>query len=288
MILVLIFLASSPLVILYASGWRLNFQTLKIERTGGMLLNLNGDGFTVKLNGRVVDSDADRFSKALLIANLLPRHYEVEITKIGYQSWKKQLIVKPALVTETKPIILLPEKLPYQLVRTGIADFSFQNGFLIWQDQNNHFFLTSSANTDSALNLTLLFNYLKEKQLKLRGFSHLTKVIPKDASQFLVKTEKNWYLLDTKKLVLERFKGSTPEANPNLVSPDGNRIATASEHLFIQDPDRLLLAEIDSHSPVNLQTVSENVKTYDYDAENNRVYILLNNGDLVYWDFENL
>ncbi|MEK9186053.1 MAG: hypothetical protein AAB885_00520 [Patescibacteria group bacterium] len=318
LVLISLFATSAPLVILYAQGWRINLESLRIEKVGGIFLSLQDADVTIKLNGQIIPPASPNISSGIFISNLLPKTYDIEITKPNYQAWKKTFSVKPSLVTESIPIILVPEEPKLTLIRNGVTDFQFQNDFLIWRDYNQHFFLTSPENLDSALNLTLLFNHLKQTQLELLGFTNLTEIFQKSANEFLVKTQKARYLLDTKKLTLEKTSELPTPAVSDLTSPNQSKIATStdnglallvdrvrynlefpnassirsfnwykdSEHLILEYPKALYLAELDTRSTIGIFKLFYDVLKYHYDSENDRLYVLTTSGDLSYWNFE--
>lgn len=312
-----LFVISGPLIIFYASGWRFNFSTYKIERVGAIFLPSKNSDITIRLGNRTIENKISEFSKGILIDNLTPKTYYLEVSRPGFQSWSKYLTVEPAIVTESQPIILLPEKIDFIPIRGGVADLDFQNGFLIWQESGGHFFLTNPANLASSLNLTLLFNHLKEKQLGLPGQTRISQVVVQDANQFLVKSGKSWYQLDTKKLALQRYPKSPPPPEIILIAPDQTKTATTSlrgleiqktggvvavinlpdirlirklawhknsAHILIQYQDSLFLTETDVRSNVNQQLIQDSLKKWAYDTDQNRVYLLTKTGELAYWD----
>lgn len=313
-----IFFLVGPLIILYADGWRLNLNELKFEKVGGILLKIKDSDVTVKINGEMKKTDSKFLSGSLTFANLLPKIYEIEVIKNGFQIWKKMLSVKPALIAKSRPIVLIPESLQTVHLRSGVKDFSFQDGLIVWQDAQDHFFLTNPANTESALNLTLLFNHLKNRQLKLSGFAPVISMTQKDANTFFIKTARAWYLLDIKKMSLAKTNQPSAVQEAVLISPDESKVATTteagifitgseekftvslpdplkikniswfgdSEHLFVQYPASLHFVETDPWPPVNMPLLAKNLKKYAYDPDENRIYLLLNNGGLGYWNFD--
>jgi len=73
----------------------------------------------IYINGNL-NEQTDFFFGSSLVENLLPRKYDVEIKKSGYQPWSKKLEVKEKEVTEARNILLLPAKLGFSSAEQNI------------------------------------------------------------------------------------------------------------------------------------------------------------------------
>ena len=82
------------LVIKLASGYRPDFTTGGLRPTGLLVATSIPDGAQIYLNGKLKTATDETL-------NLSPDEYQVEIRKDGFHSWKKTLIIKKELVTET-------------------------------------------------------------------------------------------------------------------------------------------------------------------------------------------
>ena len=120
---VFLFALITPSIILYSQGYRIDFNPLPggkiIVQTGGLYFKVLPAGADVYLNAKFKDKTAF-FGNSLLIENLLPKTYQVEIKKQGYHTWQKTLEVKEAQVTEAKNIILFPAKPDFTLINQAI------------------------------------------------------------------------------------------------------------------------------------------------------------------------
>ncbi len=108
------FLLLAPFVVLYSQGYRMDFQERKIVQTGAIYLKVWPGEARVYLNGDF-EKKVSGFSRSLLIKNLLPKKYSVEVKKDGYQTWQKELRTDEKKVTEAKNIILFPENPEFTL-----------------------------------------------------------------------------------------------------------------------------------------------------------------------------
>ena len=112
----------SPLVIFYCQGYRFDFQTHKISKTGGVFLNINPKQTEIYIDGELVKK-TDPFFGSVLIDNLLPKKYSVEVRKDGYFAWSKALNVKEKEVTEVKNIILFQKDQKFDTLSKLVENF---------------------------------------------------------------------------------------------------------------------------------------------------------------------
>lgn len=106
----ILFLISSPLVILYAFGFRYDFMQKKLMQTGIIYLTPNiSDNIKILINDK---EEIDRisikgiFKKDFVLYNLMPKTYNIKIDKESYHRWEKNLVVLPGLITYAQPLLL--------------------------------------------------------------------------------------------------------------------------------------------------------------------------------------
>lgn len=106
-LLVVLFLTTAPLVIFYFQGYRFDFEKKEVVKTGGLYFKVLPHNAQIYLDGDFKKKTSG-LTGSVLIKDLLPREYQIEIRKTGYHSWQKNLAVKESQVTEAKHIILFP------------------------------------------------------------------------------------------------------------------------------------------------------------------------------------
>jgi len=89
----ILFLITTPLLVLYARGFKFDYKTGTITKTGAMVVKTDPDKAEIYLDGALVGQSPSN------IRFLLPKDYEVEIKKDGYQTWSKRLNVASQFVT---------------------------------------------------------------------------------------------------------------------------------------------------------------------------------------------
>ena len=123
-VLIIAFLTIAPLTVLYCLGWRFDFETRKITQPGMFYFKAWPRNCQIYINGDI-KKKTDIFFGSVLIENMLPDNYNVEINKEGYHSWKKNLLISKREVTEAKNVTLIPQNPAIGLISKNIESFFF-------------------------------------------------------------------------------------------------------------------------------------------------------------------
>jgi len=123
-ICVFLFLVSASAVVFYSQGYRFDFEKKKVTQTGAFYFKVLPRSAQIYLNGQL-KKETDFIFGSVLIENLLPKTYNIQIKKEGYISWEKTLEIKEKQVTEAKNIALIPESLSFTLLSKEVKDFFF-------------------------------------------------------------------------------------------------------------------------------------------------------------------
>lgn len=124
LILIVLFLLAAPLTILYCLGWRFDWETKSIIQPGVFYFKAWPKNTEIYLDNKL-KKKTDLFFGSVLIENLKPQKYNVEIKKDGFHTWQKNLEIKKREVTEAKNIVLIPENPEFKIVFSNIEDFFF-------------------------------------------------------------------------------------------------------------------------------------------------------------------
>ena len=126
-IFVILFIAASVIVTLFAQGWRFDFDSFRIVRTGGIFIKTTISGAKIYINDKYTGSTAGILNYTKLVDDLAPKNYNLFIHKEGYYPWNKMVEVKNGLVTELVSVTLFPLELKkikvVQLPAQKIEDF---------------------------------------------------------------------------------------------------------------------------------------------------------------------
>lgn len=99
---VIFFAFFAPSVLFYAWGYSFDWEKKKPVLTGGFYF------WSLPKNANIEIDSEIRGKTPAFIKRLVPKYYQVRISKDGYHDWRKKLRVESELVTEVKNILLIP------------------------------------------------------------------------------------------------------------------------------------------------------------------------------------
>jgi len=184
----ILFFLTAPTITLYSMGYRIDFDSKKIVQTGGFYFKVLPKNVQILIDGKI-KKKTDIFFGSILIKNLLPKEYKVQIKKEDYLPWEKTLKIKEKEVTEAKNIVLIPEKPRFEILGDGIENFFFSpdgKKFILKNKERLKLFDTERKIENypiEALN--------KEEVEKL--------IFSPDSQKILLKTDSKFKLLDLTK-----------------------------------------------------------------------------------------
>lgn len=114
-----LFLTAAPMVVLYTSGYRYNWQKNKVEQVGVLMLDVAPKDGKIYLNNELLPD-----KRPLRLANLLPNSYQVRAEKDGYHPWQKNLEIKARESTLVYDIALFKNNLPQMMEPGPVTRFS--------------------------------------------------------------------------------------------------------------------------------------------------------------------
>jgi len=133
---ILLFALAASGILLYAWGYSFDWPEKKFVLTGGFYLKSIPKKAEVYLNNKLKTEKTPAFIK-----RLLPKEYQVKITKDGFHTWQKKLRIESKMVTEARNILLIPEHPFLELVKEELpADFSLDE-FMSLEKSNIIFYI---------------------------------------------------------------------------------------------------------------------------------------------------
>lgn len=110
-----IFIAVVPFLLLYSAGYRIDWENLTFEKTGGIFIHSDLSETRVFVNEEFVESGGVILRNTLVQDLNSNEVYKIRVEKDGYLPWYKDLIVYPNLVTEAR-IMMIPEKINFETI----------------------------------------------------------------------------------------------------------------------------------------------------------------------------
>lgn len=198
-------------------------SNIKFQKTGAIYIETTPKGATITIDKKSFADKSGMMQSGTLIPNFLPKKYEVKIQKDGYQTYYKNVEVKPSLVTEVIYTILIPEniekeKININKLRGGeFADFTNQK-FII-KNPKDVYYLYDLNTLDSALNISAAW---ENAEAEIKGKTKKIKKItfhPADVDKLIIESAGGIYDLDFKKIKAENIlKNSTSNTTSTQIA----------------------------------------------------------------------
>ncbi len=122
---VIAFFILSPIVAMYATGYRFG-DKYEVMKTGGMYIVTQAKDFNVLVDN-VPQKSSSIFRRNFLVQDIKPNTYDVKVTKDGFMSWTKKVVVYPEKVNEMYPFNL-PETIDMIEIPKTVMSPVFSNG----------------------------------------------------------------------------------------------------------------------------------------------------------------
>ena len=206
---VILFIALGGIVLAYSYGWRIDFETGKVQKIGAIYVKANVRDVTIKINNKEYKDESGILQSGTLISNLLPKTYRIEVTKDGYLPYHKTLTVQPALVEELLNVQLIPTTFEPTVIAptkgTTFIDATESADRMILKDTSTGIhYLHTKTNASSTVNLTMAVSNAKRGQ-KIKRIAF----IPFKPTQFVIEDATGFKLFDSEKKTIETlYKGS--------------------------------------------------------------------------------
>jgi len=132
-IFLILFVILTLVIILYAQGYSFDWQTKSLVVTGAFYFKSHPKEANIYINNEY------RGETSKFIKRLVPKEYDVKISKPDYYDWEKTLKISSKLVTEAKNILLVKKNTVKTLTAENVKYFSTSN------DQKKIIYLTDKT-----------------------------------------------------------------------------------------------------------------------------------------------
>jgi hypothetical protein len=129
--LTVLFFIIAPSLVLYARGYRIDFQKGVFVYSGTITLKTNPEDVQISLNGKLEKATASRINNSLNVAGLIPREYRLTISAPGFNDWNKKTEVHSGVSSEFWNILLTRK----EYAKTAYATGSVEKFFISPEDK---------------------------------------------------------------------------------------------------------------------------------------------------------
>jgi hypothetical protein len=305
----IVFIILAFFIIPYSNGWRFDIKTFNFVKLGGIYLEVDPTESQIKIDDLSIQRMSNFMKSGILVTNLFPKEYNISVKKEGYQTWSRDIIVKPSLVTQIHPIILLP--LVYEkeiLVEEAVSIFPGKNylisknkygalevndkiikgnEFITWANNDRSaltldntidtYFIVAIDKKNTALNINLIFQNLKYQEL-IDDSCKINKVFehPFDKNKLIISTNQALYSLDFNKFSLEI-----------IINGQYVILNTANKEIFFADHSNLYSYDLYKKETTNILQ-QNNISRLEISQDNKFLAIITNDNELSLIDYQNL
>jgi hypothetical protein len=149
-----VFFITASLVLLYAFGYRFNFQRGIFIYTGSISIKSNPQNVDISIDDELIPSQRiSIINNAILVSGLAPGEHFIKVFAEGYLPWSKKAIVQSGLSTDFWNVLLVKENASPQKIDAGDSALKIfpapdKNLFAIAKTKNDEF-TVDTLNTDT-------------------------------------------------------------------------------------------------------------------------------------------
>lgn len=278
------FLATSSLVVLYAFGYRFNFERGIFIYTGSISIKSNPETVFIRVDGELIpEQNLGILNNSILVSGLTPGEHFIEVSADGYSSWSKKALVQSGLSTEFWNVLLAkkdpsPEKIPSLDSSLKMFPAPNENLFAVAKTGDGDAFIVNTLNIGTGIQ-TEVFS-LPQAMLPKDGENiewspNNTKlIIPLEHTKETVERSYSIVTVEDKKLTT--LQPPTPK-NRSISNPRWD--STTRNFIFYLRDTTLYRANTEALLDPPL-LVRENVLTYDISGSS--IYYLSQDNGIIY------
>lgn len=106
-LLVIIFLLTTPAIILFLMGYRYSFERGIFIHTGSITIQTNpSENLNIRIDQEPISSSTSRINRSFHIEGIKPGKHHLSVSAPGFKEWSKEILVKSGVSTEFWNILL--------------------------------------------------------------------------------------------------------------------------------------------------------------------------------------
>jgi len=173
---VVLFFVTLPILLSYSLGYHIDYNALKVYKTGILYINSHPAGASVYVNGKLHPS-----LTPTQVEELKPGNYRVEVRREDFYPWERELAVRPNMVTKADRIVLFP--VTQDVKKVGNREtFNF-----VAYDKNNIYYMNGKGLFKSSIDGTVSSRISRYSNWPDRI---IAKKFSPDSDKFLYYTER--------------------------------------------------------------------------------------------------
>ncbi len=263
------FIISAPLIVIYVRGLRFDFSTKKFVHTGVLAVNIEPDSSQILLDNKPAKTTSKN------IRFLLPKDYQISVSKDGFLPWQKKLTIQSDQVTwinsGVEKIFLLKASSQLKTLAENVTDYISDGNKIIFYD-NKNIYLSSGYNQKNIKKIVLPENITKQK----------LNIIPNaeysDALLFTYDSLKQ----TPNKIFITNFSQEKIQEITSVLASNAQTILLNNGKVLSLENNILFLADTISKTKT---VVKNNVQAFNY---SDGIYTLTSEAENLYLNFQEL
>ncbi len=116
------FVVGGAAAVLYSQGYRIDTETRQVAKVGALFVRGFPKTAHITLDGETLNTGSWwPLQSGTLVGSLVPGTYSLHAEAPGFRTWDAEVVIRPALVTERKSLILFPDRQVPLVMATGTA-----------------------------------------------------------------------------------------------------------------------------------------------------------------------
>jgi len=240
-------------------GYSFDWQEKEIVLTGGLYIKSTPKKATVYIN------EKPKKETPAFIKRLIPKYYQIKVTKEGFHEWHKKLKIESKLVTEVKDIILIPINPEIKVINEKISD-----DFLLKE------YLASEINVTSDVFYIQEPSYILYKTDRTNSFQEQISLTPLPENrkyEIIVSDNQQIAILDDNKQ-LYIFNKETRSFELIKENVQQVQFSYDNEKLLYYTPNEIWIYYLDKHELIT--RLSQEIKQAIWYETNKHIIFLVN------------
>ncbi|MDP1884699.1 MAG: PEGA domain-containing protein [Candidatus Moranbacteria bacterium] len=262
--LTLIFVIITPAIVLYARGFRFDFNRGVFVHSGTISIQSNPQEVEITINGKESDSKTlNQINKSYNISGLIPDTYDLSVSADGYQTWSKKVEVHSGQASEFWNIVLAKNdyaKTAYDTPGIGKFFISPKNKNIIYTRENE-----GGLDAD-------IFNTQTKQSTGTFNFPGWRFIAESRRENIEWSPDEDYIAVPVEKTVLENVGSETASETASGSEPGEETIRYA---YFILDPNKKTsfnLNDLLGNADINYARWDPKDKNYLFYLSNNALY----------------
>lgn len=273
-IFVLAFVLITPLLSLYATGYKFSLSGNFLQKTGMLVIDSTPSGANIIINGEAQQNFFNELNSKITkkteqqnilktpakIKGLLPGEYDIRLEKDGYWPWEKKLEISPGNSTFAEDVFLFKNNLPQPLFSSNILK-AVQS-----QNKKNIVFISDKQ--------YILLNLDNEKT----SFYDKSET-DTDILNSILWIDNNNVLINSKLFSINKWESPEDFSTSLLnISPNSIKLNNSNSIFFKKNNDVIKF----DFKTQGIETVINTEKLFDFSFKNNLFYTIEEKDEKIY------